>query len=69
MSDGYKCRICGEEHEGMPLSFAAEFPDMYANLEREERDARTVTGSDPCNYRSGDVLRSRMFGDSYSGFG
>jgi hypothetical protein len=32
----------------MPLSFAAEFPDMYAKLGRQERDARAVIGSDQC---------------------
>jgi hypothetical protein len=48
VSEGYKCRTCGKEHKGMPLSFAAEFPDMYANLKREDRDARAIIGSDQC---------------------
>jgi hypothetical protein len=30
------------------MSFAAEFPDQYANLTRDERDARAVIGSDQC---------------------
>lgn len=30
------------------MSFAAEFPDMYANMKREERDSRAVIGSDQC---------------------
>jgi hypothetical protein len=30
------------------MSFAADFPDMYANMKREERDARALIGSDQC---------------------
>jgi hypothetical protein len=30
------------------MSFAAEFPDQYANLTREDRDARAVISSDQC---------------------
>jgi hypothetical protein len=46
VSDGYKCVTCGKSHEGLPLSFAADSPDMYANMNRDERDARSVRGSD-----------------------
>ncbi len=46
MSDGYKCATCGKSHESLPLSFAADSPDMYANMNRDERDARSVRGSD-----------------------
>lgn len=35
-------------HEGLPLSFAADFPDMYANMSRDDRDARAVIGTDQC---------------------
>jgi hypothetical protein len=47
-SDTYTCATCGKTHEGLPLSFAADFPDMYANLSRDERDTRAVVGSDQC---------------------
>ena len=30
------------------MSFAAEFPDMYANMSRNDRDTRTVIGTDQC---------------------
>lgn len=30
------------------MSFAADFPDMFANMSREERDARAIIGSDQC---------------------
>lgn len=48
MIEDYKCRTCGKVHEDLPTSFAAEFPDMYANLNRDQRDARAVIGSDQC---------------------
>jgi hypothetical protein len=46
--DSYICACCGKKHSGIPPSFAADFPDPYANLSREERDTRTVVGSDQC---------------------
>jgi hypothetical protein len=48
VSQSYKCPTCGKVHDALPMSFAAEFPDMYANMKRDERDARTVIGSDQC---------------------
>jgi hypothetical protein len=36
------------EHPGLPFSFAADFPDPYANLSRDERDTRAIAGSDQC---------------------
>ena len=48
MSENYTCATCGQVHAGLPMSFAAEFPDQYANMGREERDARAVISSDQC---------------------
>lgn len=48
MIESYKCATCGETHEGLPMSFAADFPDMYAHMNRHERDTRAVIGSDQC---------------------
>jgi hypothetical protein len=48
VTEGFKCATCGKVHDGTPLSFAADFPDMYANMSREDRDARCVIGSDQC---------------------
>lgn len=44
----YTCGTCGKTHAGVPFSFAADFPDMYANLAAEAREARAVIGSDQC---------------------
>ena len=46
--EGYTCKTCGQYHTGVPFSFAADFPDPYANLSREERDSRATIGSDQC---------------------
>lgn len=48
MSDNYRCATCGKVHAGLPMSFAADSPDMYANMSRDERDARCLRGSDQC---------------------
>ena len=42
------CGTCGETHEELPLSFAADYPDNYANLSPDQRDIRTTIGSDQC---------------------
>ncbi len=41
-----KCTTCGKSHSDVSLSFAADFPDMYANLKSEDRDLRAVIGTD-----------------------
>jgi hypothetical protein len=48
MAEGFKRASCGKVHQGLPRSFAADFPDIYANMKREERDARTIIGTDQC---------------------
>ena len=47
-SASYICQHCGKEHCGFPFSFAADFPDPYANLSREDRENRAVIASDQC---------------------
>ena len=44
----YRCHVCGRSHDDVPMSFAADFPDMYANMKVDERDARATIGSDQC---------------------
>ena len=45
---GFVCRTCGQSHEGVPPSFAADFPDMFANMSEPDREARAVVSSDQC---------------------
>jgi len=44
----FVCNTCGQSHEGVPLSFAADFPDMYAGLSEPDRDTRALISSDQC---------------------
>src|SRR6185437_10206036 len=44
----YLCHSCGQQHDEIPLSFAADYPDPYANLSREDRDNRALISSDQC---------------------
>lgn len=45
---GFVCHICGQAHEEVPLSFAADFPDMYANMSESDRSTRAAISSDQC---------------------
>jgi hypothetical protein len=47
-SPGYICSTCGKAHDEIPLSFAADFPDPYAKLSREDRENRALISSDQC---------------------
>jgi hypothetical protein len=48
VTEGFKCATCGRTHQSLPRSFAADFPDLYANMKREERDVHAIIGSDQC---------------------
>jgi hypothetical protein len=63
----YRCATCGKSHADVPLSFAANFPDIDANMTNDERDARATIGSDQCIidqkwFLSGDASRFRLSG-------
>lgn len=44
----FRCSSCGQEPAGLQLSFAADYPDPYANLSAEARELRPIVGSDQC---------------------
>ena len=44
----WMCSSCGELHDELPLSFAADYPDHFANLSGEDRERRALIGSDQC---------------------
>lgn len=44
----WSCSTCGETHEDVPLSFAADYPDKYANMSLRERELRAIASSDQC---------------------
>lgn len=45
---GWHCGICGEEHEGEPFSFGADYPDPYLQIPQNERDNRAELGDSQC---------------------
>jgi hypothetical protein len=44
----FVCGTCGELYDGDVLSFAADYPDPYADLSSEDRENRAVIGGDQC---------------------
>jgi hypothetical protein len=45
---GFRCGTCGEWHDELPLTFAADAPYSYFAVPSPERDERTVLTSDQC---------------------
>lgn len=45
---GFQCSSCGEWHDKLPLTFAADAPYSYFAVPSGERDDRTVLTSDQC---------------------
>lgn len=48
LPDGFWCHTCKEFHSGLPISYAADFPDSYACLKETERATRAEISSDQC---------------------
>ena len=46
MSDSYLCNICGERHDGAPLSWGPDAPDMWVDLPSTGREKRGEVGTD-----------------------
>ena len=42
------CSVCGQSHEGVPLSWGPEDPDMWGDLPSEGRQERGELGTDQC---------------------
>jgi hypothetical protein len=47
-AESWTCSCCGQTHSSVPFSFAADFPDNYANLSPSDRDTRALISSDQC---------------------
>lgn len=48
MSDGYLCRVCGQQHSDLPMSFGAEAPATYFMIPENERPTRCDLTPDLC---------------------
>ena len=46
MPASYTCSICGSTHDGAPLSWGPDAPDMWAEMPPEERSQRGEAGTD-----------------------
>jgi hypothetical protein len=44
----YKCRVCGQQHEGLPLHYGAAAPALYFMIPESERGQRCELTSDVC---------------------
>jgi hypothetical protein len=44
----YKCRTCENLHEGPPLVYGADAPELWYLLPEEERDSRALLSTDQC---------------------
>jgi hypothetical protein len=45
---GYTCRVCGEYHDTMPLSYVADAPALWYTIPEQEREARAALTTDTC---------------------
>jgi hypothetical protein len=48
MPDCYTCSICGQNHDGVPMSWGPDAPDMWAAMVSDEREKRGELGTDQC---------------------
>jgi len=48
MSESYTCSICGQNHDGAPMSWGPDAPDMWAAMVPDEREKRGELGTDQC---------------------
>jgi hypothetical protein len=49
--DGYTCKVCGQYHEGPPLSYGSPAPALVLSLTEKEREKRVLLSSDQCEVR------------------
>src|SRR5512143_1392264 len=47
-AEGYICQICGQYHEGPPLSYGSPAPAQWFGILEKERRKRAVLSSDQC---------------------
>lgn len=48
MSEGFICRVCGQHHPELPMSFGTEAPAVYFAIPEDERTARCELTEEVC---------------------
>jgi hypothetical protein len=46
MMNAYICKTCGKQHEGPPLSYGVDAPNLWYEIPENERNERTLLSSD-----------------------
>ena len=59
--DKVRCDTCGGEHDLSEMEPSYTFPDAYLDVPPEERDARTMVGSDECRLHDTPTADPRYF--------
>ena len=49
--DGYTCKVCGQYHEGLPLSYGSSVPALVYSIPENEQKKRVLLSSDQCEVR------------------
>lgn len=59
--DRLRCPTCGEEHDLSDFEPSYRHPDPYLAVAADEREFRTISGSDDCRVRDADDTERRYF--------
>jgi hypothetical protein len=46
--EGFACRVCGERHDALPLSYSVKAPKAAIDIPAEQQDKRVVLVADQC---------------------
>ena len=49
--NGYTCNICGQYHDGLPLSYGSPVPALVHSIPEKEQKRRVLLSSDQCEVR------------------
>jgi len=49
--NGYTCNVCGQYHEGLPVSYGSSAPALVLSLPEKEQKRRVLLSSDQCEVR------------------
>lgn len=59
--NGYTCNICGQYHDGLPLSYGRPVPALVYSIPENERKKRVLLSSDQCEVRGEKLFDEKAF--------